>query len=301
MIKTLRIKNFQNHVDTSLQLSKGVNVIIGPSDSGKSAVLRSLYWLFWNRPSGDSFRSFSGGDTSVEIEVDKHIVSRIKTKTRNEYSIDGTKLRAIGSDVPEEISNVLNIDPSNVQRQLDGPFLLGETSGNVAQHFNRIAKLDILDLSRKNVEKWTRDLQSDIAHSKKQAEEYREEIDKYDFLERLEPEVEILEQLEGQLTKLFKSERELHELMCDLENTQDEIGNMEKKVPPDSEIEDLLKECKEWDSISKQAKEFKAVIGEYTKCIEYIDDLTAEIAELELEFKENMPEICPLCEQEVHR
>ena len=61
MIQSLQINNFQSHKYSVMELHKGVNVIIGPSDSGKTTILRALRWLVWNRPSGDAFRSDWGG------------------------------------------------------------------------------------------------------------------------------------------------------------------------------------------------------------------------------------------------
>ena len=46
MIKSLSVKNFQSHKDTKLDLSIGVNTIVGLSDSGKSGFIRALKALF---------------------------------------------------------------------------------------------------------------------------------------------------------------------------------------------------------------------------------------------------------------
>jgi len=70
MIKQLTIKNFQSHKKTKLEFSDGVNIIIGQSDSGKTAIIRALNWVVNNKPSGDSFRSHWGGDTNVEITME---------------------------------------------------------------------------------------------------------------------------------------------------------------------------------------------------------------------------------------
>ena len=57
MINTLQIEGFQSHDSTEIELSKGVNVIIGSSDSGKSSIIRACKWAFQNRPQSDSFRN----------------------------------------------------------------------------------------------------------------------------------------------------------------------------------------------------------------------------------------------------
>ena len=50
MIKSIHLRNFQRHKKLDIDLSEGVNVIVGPSDIGKTAILRALYWLRFNRP-----------------------------------------------------------------------------------------------------------------------------------------------------------------------------------------------------------------------------------------------------------
>ena len=71
MIKKIQIQNFQSHKETTLKLDPGVNIIVGTTDSGKTSILRALRWVIWNRPSGDDFRSWWGGNTSVEVIINE--------------------------------------------------------------------------------------------------------------------------------------------------------------------------------------------------------------------------------------
>lgn len=52
MIKSIELKNIQSHENTRLDFDKGINVIVGSSNNGKSAILRGLYWARYNRPLG---------------------------------------------------------------------------------------------------------------------------------------------------------------------------------------------------------------------------------------------------------
>jgi len=88
MIKNIRIINFQSHQNSFLKFDSGVNIIVGESDRGKSAIIRALRWLIWNRPTGDDFRSNWGGDTEVTIEInDEVFITRKKTKSFNGYIV----------------------------------------------------------------------------------------------------------------------------------------------------------------------------------------------------------------------
>jgi len=97
MIQQLSIANFQSHKDTTLAFDPGLNVIVGPTDCGKTAVIRALRWLIWNRPMGEAFRSTWGGDTEVEITTDderRWVIRRAKGSNNEYHKVD---LDATGS------------------------------------------------------------------------------------------------------------------------------------------------------------------------------------------------------------
>lgn len=238
MIYSLEINNFQSHKYSRLEFSEGVNVIVGTSDSGKTAVLRALRWVVNNRPSGNDFRSTWGGETSVQLVTDDGIVIRNKDKAEK-YSIGvaGKKdieFKAFGTNVPQEVSDVLNISEINLQGQMDAPFLLSKSAGEVATHFNKIARLDKIDTATANVNSWIRELTATIGHESvkdkpatgliRQKEKLEEEIEKFKYLQKFEIEVEVLEGmelskkgLENRLTKLNNLVKELNEIKVDID------------------------------------------------------------------------------------
>jgi DNA repair protein SbcC/Rad50 len=165
MIQSISLTNFQSHKSTLLNLDPGVNVIIGPSDSGKSAIIRALRWVMENRPAGDEFRSdWAGKDyCEVGITLDDHYIERIKGGSTNIYNltplmkdhfISGNQVetfQSFGQDVPPPISQALNLSTLNVQHQHDRPFLLDDSPGQVARTLNAIVKLDKIDSTLTNV------------------------------------------------------------------------------------------------------------------------------------------------------
>ncbi|MBW4487573.1 MAG: AAA family ATPase [Trichocoleus desertorum ATA4-8-CV12] len=44
-ISEIKLKNFRSFVDANINLSKGINLIIGPNNSGKSTLLKSVSWV----------------------------------------------------------------------------------------------------------------------------------------------------------------------------------------------------------------------------------------------------------------
>lgn len=57
-IKSIEIENFQSHKYSKLDFSERLNVIVGPSDNGKSAIIRALKWVLFNEPKGTDFITF---------------------------------------------------------------------------------------------------------------------------------------------------------------------------------------------------------------------------------------------------
>ena len=66
-IKNLRIINFQSHKNTTMNFSNGLNVIVGESDVGKTAIIRALKWVLFNEPKGASFINRDSDECIVEI------------------------------------------------------------------------------------------------------------------------------------------------------------------------------------------------------------------------------------------
>jgi AAA15 family ATPase/GTPase len=170
VISSISIKNFQAHKETNLTLSPGIAAIIGSSDSGKTSILRSLYWLVQNKPNGVQMVSYWNrkkdgtpkDDTSVSIQINGQTITRIRNSDRNGYDFDGKELSAIGRDVPEEITKALNCSDINIAKQFDQHFLLSESSGEVARRLNEMIHLDLIDETLSKVESLKRECRKEI-------------------------------------------------------------------------------------------------------------------------------------------
>ena len=100
MIKKIKIENFQSHRDTELEFSKGVNVITGLSNSGKTAIIRAFQLLKNNRPLGFRYNR-TKNPTKIEFEdFDGNKAKLTKTKKEAIYKTNTIELKKIGSDVP---------------------------------------------------------------------------------------------------------------------------------------------------------------------------------------------------------
>lgn len=221
MLESIQIKNFQSHNDTEIELSEGVNVFIGLSSAGKSAIMRAIRWLRNNRPAGESFRSNWGGTTTARIilnDKDETTISRIRSDKSNEYLLDDIivspiRFKAIGTDVPEEIQKALRIDDICVQGQHDRHFLLSESPGEVARHFNEVAHIEVIDVALKNIQSNIRTIDADICDHKINIDALTEELDDYIQLPSIEEEVVKAESIECEVQTVTEGIKKITALM----------------------------------------------------------------------------------------
>lgn len=163
-IKTIRLQNFQSHKDTLIEADTNVLVLSGESNQGKTAILRGLMWLITNRPSGIGFVSKWAKEVNKKGEVvltktamcsvsvtvvandgKEHTLTRLRTRDKNVYEVDGVELEAVGTSVPDEVSALLGMHECNVQSQDDTYFMLTLPPGQVASKLNELVHLETID------------------------------------------------------------------------------------------------------------------------------------------------------------
>ena len=283
MIKKLSIQNFQSHKKSVLEFDPGLNVIIGTSDSGKTAVVRALRWLISNRPSGDAFRSVWGGKTAVSVLLEGNDkIARVKDKAANQYFLDDMEFNAFGTAVPEEIVKALNMKEVNSQSQFDKPFLLTSTSGEVASHFNKIANIDQIDISQKIVEKWVREIANKIKTEKESITKLKHDLTAFDDLDKAEIELEILEESENDLIRWLQDETKLENLIQSLQDIESDIKQIEELLEPEKEIDNILDLYKVLESTRENEQALKKNIKTLQIVEEDLDDINT-LVELESE------------------
>lgn len=242
MINRIKLKNFQSHKESVLDLDKGMNVIIGSSRSGKTAIIRALNWAINNRPTGLSYVSYWDRDKNklpkegqvVEVDLDNNVkIVRKRQKDKNSYKIINEEkeieLSAIGMDVPQEVKNIFNISEVNLQRQFDSPFLLSNTSGEVAKFYNRTIKLDLIDQSLVKAETKRRSLNRDIEENKKQLEALNKELENLTFINDLDSIFEKIKTKNSYLLNNKISLDKMLELINNFNNYQQIVNKMLSK------------------------------------------------------------------------
>lgn len=228
-IEQIDLVNFQSHERTSLTLSPGVNVIVGPSDSGKTSILRALRWCLFNEPAGVEF--VREGETEVSVTVrfrDGIAVTRRRTKSKNQYVLkdqegEETVFEGFGKNVPEEVEDALGIRkvflddkkafPLNFSDQLDGPFLLQETDAYKAQAIGRMVGIDILDEAMRDAQRDVKQLALEKSVAERDLEALSEEEKTFSYLEGWIDKREQLKRVIASIDALLQKEEKLRDMV----------------------------------------------------------------------------------------
>lgn len=258
-IKELNILNFQSHQETEITFSPGFNVITGDSDAGKSAIVKALYWLFENRPSGDDFKNWNSplkDPVTVECAIGKDRISLTRENDKNFYILNGENpLSAIKTDVPQEVSDILNVSEYNIQNQHDTYFLLKDTPGIRAQKLNKLVGMDVIDTLFKNIKSKIRDLNSNILYIKETQDKTETELEKYANLPQIEKLIVSIEKKHAEASASKAAATFLQEKLSLLKEIKIKREKLAPLLASEVEILKLISKIKEYSDL-REKKEF---------------------------------------------
>lgn len=244
MINSIKIQNFQSHKNTTLKLNPGVNIITGSSDCGKSVVIRALKWLVYNKPRGDSFRSTWGGETSVRIKLDGNTTLIREKDKENKYEIinkeKSSVFKALGTVIPSEISSIINMDEINLQQQFDSSFLLSQSPGEVALHFNRIAKLSQINASLKQIQSWIRKIGQRMENGEENLIKSETNLLEYNYLPELENNISSWEKWENETKIINKESAILKTIKYQIQTLTSDILEKQKTIQAETVLNNLV-------------------------------------------------------------
>jgi len=348
MINSIHGRNFQSWKDITLDLDPGVNAIVGPSDCGKTVAFRLLNWIFNNRPGGNEFHSWAGGDPYGAVDLGNDgIVTRSRRANENIYTLNDQEFKAFGTTVPEPIQKALNISDINFQFQLDDPFMFGETPGNIARKLNEVVDLAIIDKALFNINQRYRQEVNQLKNAEDKKAELVDELAEYSWLPEAEEGLTKLEQLDSSIINNRQQALALEIIIKEIGHIEIEIdqvstgpikaydevrtlidldNQIDKNFQDSATLDDLIGEidglkgeveksqgCLQFESVVKEAvmlngrigmdwvnrNSFMRFLDDIKTTWQYLDSKREELGELEEEFYGLMPEICPLCDQEM--
>lgn len=246
-ITALIIENFQSHARSEFRFSPGLNVINGPSDSGKSATIRALRWALYNEPRGTEHVRhganacrvhviFSDG---VEILREAHLTART-TRHRYIVRVPGEQeqvFEGFGADVPPDVVRAhgmpqvyLDKDRGvalNLGAQLEGPFLLSDTGTNRARAIGRILGVHVVDAAIRSSVRDLKETRREQGRLEREVEEYEQQLAAYEDLPAQEEALALAEQKLAQAEEAERRRERLASLQADLTDRERTIQSTE--------------------------------------------------------------------------
>lgn len=149
----VHVQNFQSLKDAQLDV-EGLTVIVGPSDLGKSALVRAIEAALFNLP-GDYF--VRAGATFAEVHLAEvptaaggtlDVVWR-KGKGKNEFVVNGAKFDKVGTDAPPPLvvagfRDVAEEVRPQIATQFDRLFLLDRPGSTVADILTALSRVVVV-------------------------------------------------------------------------------------------------------------------------------------------------------------
>lgn len=280
MLKNITIQNFKTHKKTKLDFVDGINVIYGLGLSGKSNILKALNWIVFNRPSGFRFHShFATPEEPTQVSVlldDKEIIS-IKGFKDTVYKINGENFRSFGTSLPIPVVKAFDLSQINFANQLDPPFLVTNTPGEIGKIFNQLTKAE-------QVDKWISSLTTKINEANTVLKIKNKEKDEAEIQLKKLAVVDQIEPLMNRYIKYTERSQSLLETIEYTEELQNEILNIQSwiKSIKIKKIESLFSDlCDAFEGIKKH--------NEVIKMLEELSIKEKQISKLKVVVNEVVP------------
>ena len=188
-LEKIELTNYQGHEKSVIKFSPGVTVLTGSTDSGKSSIIRALGAVCFNNLAGESEIRNMTEMFNVKLFVDGHTIERERGK-ENLYRLDGKDLKAFRSDVPDDVSVLLNMDEGNMQGQDDPYFLLSDSAPEVGRKLNAVVNLEQMSETMQTVEQRRKTVNKEIETDNFKINQFIAQISELDWIEICELEID---------------------------------------------------------------------------------------------------------------
>lgn len=275
-IARVLIENFQSHVRSELAFDRGLNVIIGPSDNGKSAVLRAIRWALYNEPRGSEFMRSGARECRVSVLmsdgaeiVRELLVTKTGAASRNRYTVRWPEgqpqvFEGFGTEVPAEVLKahgmaqvLLDTDKRVVLSfgsQLEGPFLMSETGSLRARAIGRLLGVHVVDAAARNTQKDLRQARGELARLEREAQRYEAELAPYADIPDQEERLGRAEALLAQAEAMGKRLQQLQRIQTEIDRTDRAEIMVGAQVSRLGDLDQARERLRDAEELQRQAR-----------------------------------------------
>ncbi len=273
MIDSIEIRNFQSHEHTKLDLHEGLNLLTGQNHAGKTVILRGLEWLRTSRPTGSAFVRKGTEDTEVTIETEGHTISRVRKKGQNSYILDNKSFRAIGTDVPQEVIDILNMTDINFQGQMSPHYLILDSPGKIARAVNDAVHLDDAEAAASALSASVRETATEIKVTQSDIIGLELSLKLFARLDAYEPRVRAARKQQDAIDDLRAKSESLTSMKADLHVVDHELSEIPDLLSLTEKIEQVQQIQKTLDESLVRQSTLSAILVDL-ESTQKIEDMT---------------------------
>ncbi len=295
IIKRVQLENYRSHSNTTVEFTKGVNLILGKNGRGKTSILEAISTVMFNtkdrtgKETGKSYIKF--GEKSSKIDIDfiandgreyNLKTEFFKTKPKKQTLKDMTGSEYDG-DIQEKLEELCGIKKGFeetyenivIAKQNEFINIFKAKPKDREEIFNKIFNTQIYkemydSFLKEAVDKYkekVKDLDKEITFLKENIED-KEQITSF-----LKEEKEVEKNLQDRFKNINVVSKNLENEIKDYETTEIELNNLIKNIKDEeNKIKKYLNILKENIIEAKQAKKAKIIVKETEKpYLEYLN------------------------------
>lgn len=273
-IKQVKLINFQDHKETTVGFTEGVNLIVGSSDAGKSAILRAINFVFQNDLRGNSFIRVGTTECSVTIVFSDGIeITRVKSTDVNNYILkdENEELHVfskVASAVPEQIQKYLGNPPLDDKKrpiayadQMANLFLVDLNSSDLPRTLSELTGIQHLQTAAETLGKNARSYDRSIKERNDKIKKLNDDLVQYQYVD-----------------KDYESISTIQSELNNLSNTLDDINKARNFIKRNNEISSEAKKINNLSSKYKSLANIKPQVEDLSNLLKSIQTAKTHLA-----------------------
>ena len=304
----LNIRNFQSITEASLEFIPGINLIVGPSNSGKTAIFRAVNALLNNPTVSKTFVKHTQPEAEVELSYNGNLYTWLKqAKGGTVYGVNGEEYSKVGTSGlfdlhPDNGFVQYDGDVMNIEGEWDLPFPFDRSPAELFKIFENVFCVsDSASILRSYKEeetdlvKRTNDLQLDVERLTKKItalDELAEEVN----IEGIKKDLENLEKLQSEYFGIHDDYGTI------IKGSVLDNFSLEDKLPPTTnsilDYQECVNDIKFLSNVANRTKFYKSlpeileVPNSVDTYLSMVDDVKeVEKASVRTNFYESLPEV----------
>lgn len=185
----VKIENYQAIKNADLFFDVGLTAIVGPTNSGKSSLIRAIKGAI-NNQTGTGFINYNADESVVSIEDNGNTI--VWTKPRKgsaTYTLNGREISKVGRTQNEEVANLLNMSEVEVStqkirlnfwEQMEKAFLMDKTPNQLFEFISQSKEQELMQSYQQTEQNSLTEIEKQIKVNETKLDVYKQEIQKLD-------------------------------------------------------------------------------------------------------------------------